>query len=182
MIVSDILAARAELVERGVDIKEVRHLESREWVPGPDPERADYASFATSATPMATALSCRRSDKASREHDGFDAAAAAQTQGESPTKRAGDLGGTEQERPDFAHDGWVEDFNRPNAVFDQSGTSLIGQIPPFTHPGSLRLCGVKAIGEKNRPLPSRERTPDGSKCSSRHVMLEEEVEVGTQSP
>jgi catechol 2,3-dioxygenase-like lactoylglutathione lyase family enzyme len=46
LIVSDILASRAELVERGVEVDEVRHLESREWVPGPDPERANYASFA----------------------------------------------------------------------------------------------------------------------------------------
>ena len=46
MIVSDILASRAELVERGVAVDEVRHLESGEWVPGPDPERANYASFA----------------------------------------------------------------------------------------------------------------------------------------
>ena len=46
LIVSDILASRAELVERGVTVDEVRHLESGEWVPGPDPERANYASFA----------------------------------------------------------------------------------------------------------------------------------------
>ena len=46
LVVSDILAARAELVERGVDISEVRHLESGTWVPGPDPERRDYQSFA----------------------------------------------------------------------------------------------------------------------------------------
>ncbi|MDQ3661105.1 MAG: glyoxalase superfamily protein [Actinomycetota bacterium] len=46
LIVSDIIAARAELVERGVEVEEVRHLESREWVTGPDPERADYGSFA----------------------------------------------------------------------------------------------------------------------------------------
>jgi catechol 2,3-dioxygenase-like lactoylglutathione lyase family enzyme len=51
LIVSDILAARAELVERGVDVKEVRHLESGEWVPGPDPERSDYASFADFSDP-----------------------------------------------------------------------------------------------------------------------------------
>jgi catechol 2,3-dioxygenase-like lactoylglutathione lyase family enzyme len=46
LIVSDILAARAELVERGVDVSEVRHMESGTWAPGPDPERNDYGSFA----------------------------------------------------------------------------------------------------------------------------------------
>src|SRR3954449_2315120 len=51
LVVSDILAARAELVERGVDISEVRHLESGTWVPGPDPERRDYQSFAEFSDP-----------------------------------------------------------------------------------------------------------------------------------
>jgi catechol 2,3-dioxygenase-like lactoylglutathione lyase family enzyme len=46
LVVSDILAARAELVARGVDVSEVRHFESGTWVPGPDPERRDYQSFA----------------------------------------------------------------------------------------------------------------------------------------
>ena len=46
LVVSDILAARAELVARGVDVSEVRHFASGTWVPGPDPERRDYQSFA----------------------------------------------------------------------------------------------------------------------------------------
>lgn len=46
LVVSDIVAARAELAERGVDVSEVRHLESGTWVPGPNPERRDYESFA----------------------------------------------------------------------------------------------------------------------------------------
>ena len=46
LVVSDIVGARAELAERGVDVSEVRHLESGAWVPGPDPERRDYESFA----------------------------------------------------------------------------------------------------------------------------------------
>ncbi len=46
LVVSDILAARAYLIERGVDVSEVRHLESSGWVPGPDPQHRDYGSFA----------------------------------------------------------------------------------------------------------------------------------------
>ena len=46
LVVSDIVAARAELAGRGVDVSDVRHLESGEWVPGPDPKRSDYNSFA----------------------------------------------------------------------------------------------------------------------------------------
>jgi catechol 2,3-dioxygenase-like lactoylglutathione lyase family enzyme len=51
LVVSDILEARAELVERGVEVSEVRHLESGKWVPGPDPDRSDYGSFADFSDP-----------------------------------------------------------------------------------------------------------------------------------
>jgi catechol 2,3-dioxygenase-like lactoylglutathione lyase family enzyme len=46
LVASDIIAARGELVERGVDVGEVRHMGPEGWVPGPDPEHADYNSFA----------------------------------------------------------------------------------------------------------------------------------------
>jgi catechol 2,3-dioxygenase-like lactoylglutathione lyase family enzyme len=45
LVVSDIDAARAELVGRGADVSGVRHVESGTWVPGPDPQRRDYGSF-----------------------------------------------------------------------------------------------------------------------------------------
>jgi catechol 2,3-dioxygenase-like lactoylglutathione lyase family enzyme len=51
LVVSDILAARAEMTERGVAVSEVRHLESGTWVDGPHPERANYQSFADFTDP-----------------------------------------------------------------------------------------------------------------------------------
>ena len=53
LVVSDIVAARDELVARGVDVGDVRHFdrERGEWQPGPDPGRAKYASFADFADP-----------------------------------------------------------------------------------------------------------------------------------
>jgi catechol 2,3-dioxygenase-like lactoylglutathione lyase family enzyme len=51
LIVADILAAHAELTGRGVDVTEVRHLESGTWVPGPHPQRGDYESFASFSDP-----------------------------------------------------------------------------------------------------------------------------------
>jgi len=51
LVTPDIVAARAELVERGVDVSEVRHLMSGTWVPGPHPERLDYNSFADFSDP-----------------------------------------------------------------------------------------------------------------------------------
>jgi catechol 2,3-dioxygenase-like lactoylglutathione lyase family enzyme len=46
LVVPDIMAARSELVERGVDVGEVRHIADGTWTAGPDPQRANYMSFA----------------------------------------------------------------------------------------------------------------------------------------
>ena len=51
LVVADILAARAELVGRGVAVSEVRHLEAGVWAPGPDPARGSYMSFADFSDP-----------------------------------------------------------------------------------------------------------------------------------
>ena len=53
LVVTDIVAARDELVERGVEMKDVRHFDREvgDWRPGPEPSRADYASFADFADP-----------------------------------------------------------------------------------------------------------------------------------
>jgi catechol 2,3-dioxygenase-like lactoylglutathione lyase family enzyme len=53
LIVSDIEAARAELVEHGVEVSEVFHLAAPGTPPlsGPDPERHSYASFASFSDP-----------------------------------------------------------------------------------------------------------------------------------
>jgi len=45
LIVSDIAAARAELLERGLAVSETFHYGERGRMPGPDPERRDYNSF-----------------------------------------------------------------------------------------------------------------------------------------
>src|SRR5580692_9090797 len=51
LVVSDIVAARDELAGRQVEVSEVRHLESGQWVPGPHPQRANYESFAEFSDP-----------------------------------------------------------------------------------------------------------------------------------
>jgi len=51
LIVTDIEAARAELVQRGVDVGEIRHIGQDGWTPGPHPDRADYGSFADFSDP-----------------------------------------------------------------------------------------------------------------------------------
>jgi catechol 2,3-dioxygenase-like lactoylglutathione lyase family enzyme len=53
LVVTDIEAARAELVARGVDVGDIRHFdrEQGEWKPGPDPDHARYNSFADLSDP-----------------------------------------------------------------------------------------------------------------------------------
>jgi catechol 2,3-dioxygenase-like lactoylglutathione lyase family enzyme len=52
LVVSDIEAARAELVDRGVDVSEVFHRADREGrLSGPDPARRSYASFVSFSDP-----------------------------------------------------------------------------------------------------------------------------------
>jgi catechol 2,3-dioxygenase-like lactoylglutathione lyase family enzyme len=56
LAVTDIEAARAKLIARGVKVSDIRHKSPVEtwaggWVPGADPERRDYASFADFADP-----------------------------------------------------------------------------------------------------------------------------------
>jgi catechol 2,3-dioxygenase-like lactoylglutathione lyase family enzyme len=51
LVVTDIVAARSELVGRGVGVSDIRHLGPAGWTPGVDPERRDYGSFADFSDP-----------------------------------------------------------------------------------------------------------------------------------
>jgi catechol 2,3-dioxygenase-like lactoylglutathione lyase family enzyme len=54
LVVTDIDAARAELVERGTDVSEIFHFGPGGQEPGPDPERRDYGSFCSFSDPDGT--------------------------------------------------------------------------------------------------------------------------------
>ncbi|MEU4607362.1 VOC family protein [Kribbella sp. NPDC023972] len=51
LVVTDIQAARAELVERGVEVSDPFHFTAEGQQPGLDPNRADYGTFATFQDP-----------------------------------------------------------------------------------------------------------------------------------
>jgi catechol 2,3-dioxygenase-like lactoylglutathione lyase family enzyme len=51
LVVSDIDAARAVLVERGVDVSELFHFGAEGQTPGPDPERGDYNTYLSFGDP-----------------------------------------------------------------------------------------------------------------------------------
>jgi catechol 2,3-dioxygenase-like lactoylglutathione lyase family enzyme len=51
LVVSDIEAARAELVDRGVEVSEPFHFGAEGRAPGLHPERADYGSYLSFSDP-----------------------------------------------------------------------------------------------------------------------------------
>ena len=50
-MVDDVVGARDELAARGVEVGEVKRIVDGAWVPGPDPGRANYMSFAEFSDP-----------------------------------------------------------------------------------------------------------------------------------
>jgi catechol 2,3-dioxygenase-like lactoylglutathione lyase family enzyme len=51
LVVTDIEAARADMIERGVEVSDLFHLGPSGFEPGPDPERASYRTLASFADP-----------------------------------------------------------------------------------------------------------------------------------
>jgi catechol 2,3-dioxygenase-like lactoylglutathione lyase family enzyme len=51
LVVSDIDAAREDLISRGVEVSEVFHRDGGEVVPGPDPQHRSYLSYASFSDP-----------------------------------------------------------------------------------------------------------------------------------
>ncbi len=51
LVVTDIDAARDELVGRGVEVAAITHFEDGAERPGPDPQRSDFGSFMSFADP-----------------------------------------------------------------------------------------------------------------------------------
>jgi catechol 2,3-dioxygenase-like lactoylglutathione lyase family enzyme len=51
LVVSDIVAAHAELRERGIPVGDIFHFGAQGQTAGPDPNHGDYGSYATFADP-----------------------------------------------------------------------------------------------------------------------------------
>ncbi|HEY3629593.1 MAG TPA: VOC family protein [Jatrophihabitantaceae bacterium] len=51
LVVTDIVAARDELIGRGVEVSEIRHVDADGWHAGPSPTRGKYESYAEFADP-----------------------------------------------------------------------------------------------------------------------------------
>ena len=51
LVVSDIEEARDDLISRGVEVGELFHLDEGRFLPGPDPERRPYLTYASFSDP-----------------------------------------------------------------------------------------------------------------------------------
>jgi catechol 2,3-dioxygenase-like lactoylglutathione lyase family enzyme len=51
LVVSDIVAAREDLIARGVEVSELFHRDENGLAPGPDPERRSYLTYAAFSDP-----------------------------------------------------------------------------------------------------------------------------------
>ena len=51
LVVSDIEAARADLIRRGVEVSELFHRDGASLVPGPDPQHRSYLTYASFSDP-----------------------------------------------------------------------------------------------------------------------------------
>jgi catechol 2,3-dioxygenase-like lactoylglutathione lyase family enzyme len=51
LVVEDIMVAREQMVSRGVEVSEIRHMSAEGWKPGPDPAHSKYNSFADFTDP-----------------------------------------------------------------------------------------------------------------------------------
>jgi catechol 2,3-dioxygenase-like lactoylglutathione lyase family enzyme len=68
LVVSDILAARAELTGRGVAVSGVRHIEDGTWADGPHPDRENYQSFADFTDPDGNIWILQEVDRSKAQH------------------------------------------------------------------------------------------------------------------
>ncbi|WP_046868397.1 VOC family protein [Microvirga massiliensis] len=126
LIVSDIEAARAELVERGVDVSEVFHRAAVGEGPlsGPDPERRSYNSFATFSDPdgnswLLQEITARLPGRVDTDDTTFTSS----TELAAALRRAAAAHGEHEKRIGHHDEGWP-DWYAEYMVAEQAGKEL----------------------------------------------------------
>ena len=125
LIVSDVEAARADLVGRGVEVSEVFHLGPEGPVSGQDPERHSYASLATFSDPDGNSWLLQ--EVTTRLPGRVDAAETAFTStGDlaNAMRRAGLAHGEHEKRHGGEYDVNWPDWYATYMVAEQAGTEL----------------------------------------------------------
>jgi catechol 2,3-dioxygenase-like lactoylglutathione lyase family enzyme len=125
LVVSDIEAARAELVERGVDVSEVFHRAGSDGhVSGPDPARRSYGSFASFSDPDGNAWLLQEvTARLPGRVDADDTLFTSPTELAAALRRAAAAHG-EHERRTGQHDADWPDWYAAYMVAEQSGKAL----------------------------------------------------------
>jgi catechol 2,3-dioxygenase-like lactoylglutathione lyase family enzyme len=126
LVVSDIEAARAELVARGVDVSEVFHRAVGEAPrSGPDPERRTYASYATFRDPdgnswLLQEITARLPGRVDANVTTFTSS----TELASALRRAAASHGEHEKRTGGGHDTSWPDWYAEYIVAEQAGKAL----------------------------------------------------------
>lgn len=127
LVVSDVEAARAELLERGVDVSEVFHRAGpgKPAMKGRDPERHSYSSFATFTDPdgntwLLQEITARLPGRVDADETTFTSSPELAT----ALRRAADAHGEHEKRtPDRKHDDWPQ-WYAEYIIAEQSGQPL----------------------------------------------------------
>ncbi|PVE22644.1 glyoxalase [Microvirga sp. KLBC 81] len=126
LVVSDIEAARAELVERGVDVSEVFHRAAVGEGPlsGPDPERRSYNSFASFSDPDGNSWLLQEvTARLPGRVDANDTTFASSSELAAALRRAAAAHGEHEKRTGQHDEGWP-DWYAEYIVREQAGQPL----------------------------------------------------------
>ncbi|HTW29565.1 MAG TPA: VOC family protein [Acetobacteraceae bacterium] len=126
LVVSDIMAAQAELVERGVRASEVYHYDDRRVrVSGPEPSRRSYASWASFSDPAGNSFLLQEVTRRlpGRVEEGATTFASS-TELASALRRAAAAHGEHEKRAGGARDANWPDWYADYIVREQAGKDL----------------------------------------------------------
>jgi catechol 2,3-dioxygenase-like lactoylglutathione lyase family enzyme len=125
LVVSDIDAARAELVERGVNVSEVFHPgDGPDKVTGPDPQRRSYASFASFTDPDNSWLLQEVTTRLPGRVDPGSTAFNSSAELASALRRAAAAHGEHEKRAGGQHDENWPDWYAEYIIREQAGEEL----------------------------------------------------------
>ena len=124
LVVPDIEAARAELIDRDVDVSEVFHRAGEGPISGPDPARRSYASYATFSDPDGNGWLLQEvTVRLPGRVDANDTTFTASTELASALRRAEAAHGEHEKRTGQRDANWA-DWYAEYMVAEQAGTPL----------------------------------------------------------
>lgn len=127
LVVSDIVAARAELISHGADVSEVFHRAGPGQPPisGPDPEHRSYVSFAQFSDPDGNGwLSQEITARLPGRVDGSDTMFSSSTELAAALRRVAAAHGEHEKRVGGRHDETWPDWYAEYMVREQAGKEL----------------------------------------------------------